>query len=155
MPAGIVSVIITKDRRRHRQQREDIEVRRVASSINTAVTGGAGAGGGKVTRCCSGESFLVFTADAQTQHLPCKIEKKVNVIASRLRLSRGKQISIHPIDKMTAQARRARLPPTIRRKIQKAVRYFVFVGLSYVVLYEGYRYFIKIDIHLKFYYLEM
>jgi len=32
----------------------------------------------------------VFTADAQAQHLPYKIEKTVNVIASRLRLSRGK-----------------------------------------------------------------
>ena len=40
---------------------------------------------------------------------------------------------------MTAQARRARLPLKIRRKIQTAVRYFVFISLSYVVLSEGYR----------------
>ena len=36
-------------------------------------------------------------------------------------------------------AHRARLPPNIRRKIQRAVRKFVFCGLTYVVLLEGYK----------------
>ena len=36
-------------------------------------------------------------------------------------------------------AHRARLPASIRRKIQKGVRRFVFFALSFVTVYEGYR----------------
>ena len=36
-------------------------------------------------------------------------------------------------------AHRARLPLAIRRKIQRGVRKFVFLALSYVAMYEGYR----------------